>query len=452
MRIGFLSLPVPGHLNPMTALARKLQSRGHDVVFISLADVAPFVEAAGLPFVPCPEEAYPAGSLGKLVRRLSELSGEEALHFTVNAMMKGYTASLFESLPDTLSEAAVDALVLDQYQPYAELIPMHLGMPFVQVSNALHVDYTGRTPICFVDWPYQTGVDATARNMEGVRRARMLLEPVTAEAQAYARKVGLSVDWNNPHSTLSPLAWVTQCPREFDFGPAPDFPQFHYAGPFHDGRGRMDFDFPWQRLTSQPIVYASMGTLQNGLVDIFRSITQAAVGLKQLQFVLAVGGQLDPKQLGAIPANVMVVSYAPQIEVLKRSSLCITHAGLNTVLESLASGVPMLALPITNDQPGVAARIAEKKVGVVLSPDHASPQNFVAAINQVLGDSTFPDNVQRMQEAIHRIDGLSIAAGILERSFDLEERELSPVSRFLGDNQGSVAFGRRILKKTQGGD
>ena len=102
--------------------------------------------------------------------------------------------------------------------------------------------------------------------------------------------------------------------------------------------------------------------------------------MKQLQFVFAVGGQLDPKQLGAIPANVMVVSYAPQIEVLKRSSLCITHAGLNTVLESLASGVPMLALPITNDQPGVAARMAEKKVGVVLSPHHASPRNFVAAI------------------------------------------------------------------------
>ena len=83
MRIGFLSLPVPGHLNPMTALARTLQSHGHDVVFMSLADVAPFVEAAGLPFVSCSERAYPAGSLGKLVRRLSELSGEDALHFTV---------------------------------------------------------------------------------------------------------------------------------------------------------------------------------------------------------------------------------------------------------------------------------------------------------------------------------------------------------------------------------
>jgi UDP:flavonoid glycosyltransferase YjiC (YdhE family) len=83
----------------------------------------------------------------------------------------------------------------------------------------------------------------------------------------------------------------------------------------------MDFDFPWQELTGKPIVYASMGTLQNGLTNIFRSITQAAVGLKELQFVLAVGGQLDPKHLGDVSANVLVVNHAPQIEILKRSSL-----------------------------------------------------------------------------------------------------------------------------------
>jgi len=337
--------------------------------------------------------------------------------------MKGYTASLFESLPNTLSKAGVDGIVLDQYQPYVELIPMHLRMPFVHVSNALHVDYTGRTPICFMDWQNETGVDAMARNIEGVRRSRKLLEPVTAIAKSYASEVGLSVDWTNPHSTLSPLAWVTQCPQKFDFGCGPDFPQFHYAGPFHDDRGRMGFDFPWQQLTGEPIIYASMGTLQNGLVDIFRSIAQAASGLKELQFVLAVGGQLDPKQLGAVPANVVVLSHAPQIEVLKRSSLCITHAGLNTVLESLSSGVPMVALPITNDQPGVAARIANKGVGVVISPDHASPGNLVAAIKRVLGDPTFRDNVQRMQEAIHSMDGLSIAADILERSFEVEDIE-----------------------------
>src|SRR5262249_58097348 len=132
--------------------------------------------------------------------------------------------------------------------------------------------------------------------------------------------------------------------------------------------------------------------------------------LKGLQFVLAVGGQLDPKQLGAVPVNVMVVSYAPQIEVLKRSSLCITHAGLNTALESLSNGVPMLALPITNDQPGVAARIAGKKVGIVVSADQASPENFVKAIKRELGNSTLGDNVRRVQEGIRSTDGLSIPA------------------------------------------
>ena len=113
------------------------------------------------------------------------------------------------------------------------------------------------------------------------------------------------------------------------------------------------------------------------------------------------------------------------------------------MLESLASGVPMLAVPITNDQPGVAARIANKSVGVVVSPDQASPGTFVAAINQVLDDSTFRDNAHKIKKTIRRIDGLSIAADILERAFALEETRLSSVSRSLGDDQGSATSGQR---------
>src|SRR5215470_16365115 len=81
MRVAFLSLPVPGHLNPMTALARKYQARGHDVVFLSLPDVAPFVQAAQLPFVPCAEDAYPQGSLGKYLQvEPSFRNGSSQLH------------------------------------------------------------------------------------------------------------------------------------------------------------------------------------------------------------------------------------------------------------------------------------------------------------------------------------------------------------------------------------
>ena len=84
----------------------------------------------------------------------------------------------------------------------------------------------------------------------------------------------------------------------------------------------------------------------------------------------------------------------------------------------------MLALPITNDQPGVAARIANKKLGVVVSPDQASPGNFVAAINRVLEDSTVRDNVQRAQEAIRRAGGLRLPQVFLKQH--------------LGWNRGSI--------------
>jgi zeaxanthin glucosyltransferase len=72
---------------------------------------------------------------------------------------------------------------------------------------------------------------------------------------------------------------------------------------------------------------------------------------KDVQVVLSVGKNLNPHSLGPTPSNTLVVRSAPQIELLKRAALCITHAGLNTVLESLAQGVPMVAIPIAYSQP-----------------------------------------------------------------------------------------------------
>jgi zeaxanthin glucosyltransferase len=83
-----------------------------------------------------------------------------------------------------------------------------------------------------------------------------------------------------------------------------------------------------------------------------------------VQLVLSIGDQLEPEQIGPVPRNAIIVKRAPQLELLKRTSVCITHAGLNTVLESLAQGVPQVAIPVTFDQPGIAARIAAKKTGV----------------------------------------------------------------------------------------
>ena len=164
-------------------------------------------------------------------------------------------------------------------------------------------------------------------------------------AQSYAERNGLEIDWSNSAATVSKLAVITQTPKEFDF-PIPHLPpQFHYAGPFHDNEAREPVPFPWEKLTRKPLIYVSMGTLVNGLNNLYGTILDTVGEFSEMQVVLSVGRNFNPVDLEPIPSKTIVVRTSPQIELLKRAALCITHAGLNTALEALAQGVPMVAIP-----------------------------------------------------------------------------------------------------------
>ena len=72
--------------------------------------------------------------------------------------------------------------------------------------------------------------------------------------------------------------------------------------------------FPWERLTGNPLVYASMGTLVNGREHVYRTILRATAKLSEIQVVLSVGKNVKLDDLGSIPSNVIVIRTAPQIE------------------------------------------------------------------------------------------------------------------------------------------
>jgi UDP:flavonoid glycosyltransferase YjiC (YdhE family) len=123
-----------------------------------------------------------------------------------------------------------------------------------------------------------------------------------------------------------------------------------------------EVDFPFDKLTEQPLIYASLGTLQNQNIATFQCIAEACVDL-DVQLVIALGNpRQDPKEF-QFAGEPIVVAYAPQAELINRSSLVITHAGMNTVIDSLSAGVPLVAIPITNDQPGVASRLVRTGAG-----------------------------------------------------------------------------------------
>ena len=428
MKIALVVPPISGHLNPMTTLARELQSRDHDVVVISLPDGEASVRAAGLTFLPCAAKEFPAGSLKERFRQRSKLEGEEALRAILQSAA-ARTEAILNSLPAALTAAAVDAVVLDTVLFYTELVPMSLGMPYAHVANALHFDYSGYTPPCIYDWPHERTPASLTRNRQGIERFLEMLGPTIAVARAYAKRAGLDIDWGEPSATISQLAWISQTPQTFDFESSHWPPQFHHTGPFHDGAGRVAVDFPWERLTGQPLIYASMGTLQNGLERVFRAIAEAATAHRNVQLVLSIGGYLDLDQIGPLPDNAVVVRHAPQLELLKGASVCITHAGLNTVLEALAQGVPLVAIPITVDQPGVAARIAEKKTGLVVSLKELTSARLSLALDQVLNDSTYRDKARYFQKVIAETNGLSKAANLLEQAFGLGRGRLNECRR-----------------------
>jgi len=443
MKIGFVSMPFVGHLNPMTILARRLQSRGQEVAFIGVPDVEPFARAAGLDFMPFCENEYPAGSIAKLYRPSSKQHGLEAARWSIRERSVDLFSAASNHLPWKLADTCVDALVIDVIHTFLELVPMSLDMPYVQVSTGLHLDFSGTTPPFFFSWPHETTPEAFTRNLEGIKAAGEVFAPVVPVAMSYAEKVGLQIDWSDFTATTSKLAVMTQTPKEFDFPGIPWPAHFHYTGPFHDIEGRDPISFPWEKLTGNPLVYASMGTLVNGLERVYKIILQAVGQLSDIQLVLSVGANINLDDLGTIPPNVIVVRTAPQLELLKRAALCITHAGLNTALESLAQGVPMVAIPIAYDQPGIAARVSYHGVGEFLEIEDLAVERVQGLIQQVLENPRYREKARWFRKVIAQTRGLDVAADVIEQAFRLP---VNPQS--FRPNPSRLTADRRVVAHT----
>jgi zeaxanthin glucosyltransferase len=150
---------------------------------------------------------------------------------------------------------------------------------------------------------------------------------------------------------------------------------------------------------------------------LYRAILEAVGRFPEAQVVLSVGTNIDPDDLRPIPSNAIIVSTAPQIELLKRASLCISHAGLNTVLEALAQGVPIVAIPIAFDQPGVAARVAYHGVGELVEIGELTAERLSQLIGRVRQNPSYRDKARYFQKVIAQTQGLDLAADVIERAF-----------------------------------
>ena len=409
-RLGVISPPVPGHINPFISLGRELQRRGHDIVFFQMADVGPRVVSEGLRFQEIGQSDHPKGSLPKSLQKLGTLSGLAALRFTIDAIRKT-TVMICRDAPEAVGHAGIDMLLVDQTEPAGGSVAEHLGIPFVTVCNALALNREPQIPPPFSAWKYSDTIAARFRNRFGYGVADLLTNSVKAALDSYRRRWGLPLS-KSADRYSSRLAQISQLVPEFDY-PRKHLPAcFHYVGPVRFPSSK-SVDFPWDRLDGRPIVYATLGSLQGSKEAVFRCFAEACEGLP-LQLVISHGMALSEGQAKTLSRNALVVPYAPQSELLQRARITITHGGLNTVLDSLAAGVPMVVVPITFEQPAIAQRVSWSGTGKVIPMAALTPARLRAALEELLATDRYVNRANELAHDIREAGGASRAADVIE--------------------------------------
>lgn len=400
--------PLPGHINPMTVLARELEARGHRLTFLGFPDMKQRI-AEGLGFAPFGGDEWPEGSLEPYLGRLSRLGGPLSLLRLIRDLA-AFADTICNRLPQALERLAPDGLLIDQTDASASLVATALGVPFVTVANALPLNLEPGVPPPVLPWPYDPSEKGVRRNLGGYRVARFVERPITRVIRRHARRLGRP-DIRFADECWSQSAQITQCVRSLDFPRCELPPHFHYLGPFRGPEPALDVDLPDD---GRPLLFCSLGTLQGSRVGLFRKIARAVEPLG-VRLVIAHGGMLGDRQAASLPGDPLVRGFVAQRAVLSRCALAISHCGFNTVLDSLAKGVPLVGLPLAFEQPATGARLERAGVGRVLGRVR-SVGRIRLAVQSVLADPAFAASAARLAAEIAASGGAPRAADLIEQA------------------------------------
>lgn len=408
---GIICPPYPGHLNPLSALGRELQSRGHRVTILQISDLESKVRSEGLEFYPIGQTTYQPGSLAASFKQLTQYSEIEALRYSVD-FCRHITEIICLDAPTAIQAIGIEALLVDQLEPVGQSVAQFLELPFVCISSGQTIHRQSDVPPFFTSWRYSNAIWARLRNAVAYQILDWSCQPILRVINQYRQQWKLP-PYRKIYESIADLH-ISQQPAAFEFPMADKPDRFHYTGPFRNPSPQ-SAPFPFEQLTEKPLIYASLGSVQNTKQEIFQCIAAACHGL-DAQLVITHGGGMDTAAVQSLVGSPLVVEYAPQLDVLAKARLTITHGGMNTVLDSLSQGVPLVALPITFEQPGTGARIRWAGVGEVLSLSQLNIASLRSAVQRVLVEEAYLQNARRLQREIQQAGGVNRAADLVEQA------------------------------------
>ncbi|HSQ64405.1 MAG TPA: nucleotide disphospho-sugar-binding domain-containing protein [Polyangiaceae bacterium] len=418
-----------GHLNPTFKLARALAARGHRVIYTAVPDLEPHIQAQGFATLPWFPDLFPPGfardqdAAGLLARRRAITRQFQALTERV-ASGEGAAGRIAQSRPDLV--------LADVNAPHLTLLARKLGIPLVAVTTHLPQTRAPGVAPLRSSLPFDGTLLGHLRAELGWQKflaSRRLgatiadwlgLCPPYELTRRMAARFGVSDRELDAQTVSMPQVRsapeLVLCPECFDFPRPPSAARHYVASVDLDRHGREPLD--WSCIPAdKPLVYCALGTQIYRARDtaaFFPRLVQVLAQKPNWHLLLALGRHLEPAELGAVPRNVTVVRSAPQLDVLKRARLMITHGGLGTIKECILFGVPMVVIPLDVDQPGNAARVVYHGLGCAGDVRRSSTSDLLGFVATVLNEESFRAHVERMRKRFQQVESSTLGADVVD--------------------------------------
>jgi zeaxanthin glucosyltransferase len=426
--IAIVFLPIPSVVLSTIGLARRLKRRGHRVCLISTPDAGDPVRAAGMEFVPVLPGLFPAGGLAAQIRFYASLSRfalirelRRATRLHRSIMDKLVTTEQNE-IAQALEQLAPDLVLVYSDNPFPTvvgLIALRQGLRCAHATpHFYHLSGPESPPLSshLVPrpgvWSHWRVRSAWARFflIRGVFGRLGIALGLALDLPRYLRTLsrqaggaGWPLRWDGFLAPMLPIPEFLLTPRDLDF-PVEPRAGSHWLGWSVD-EDRPEEAFPWDQVDpSRSLVYSSFGTQFSAYLPharrlaLLQAIIDAVAARPRLQLVLATGEPLGPDALVVRGEGAIVRERMPQLDVLRRARLMITHGGFNSIQECAQKGVPMVVFPLGFDQPGSTARVVHHGLGLRGDLRRASAETVGRLIDAALADEAMRRRCAAMAE------------------------------------------------------
>lgn len=386
-----LNVPGSGRMNTNFSLMAELVKRGEHVVYYGVEPNRQALEAAGVEY-----RGY-ANS-----QNLISQAHQGGL-FSVMTYLANAAEGLLPTLMRELRADPPDYLLVDSMSLWGNLVQQMLKIPTITIGTAFVTQPEIVTSEQMIAMAYQAlpkeailqGVTLSHRYFEITQRLdRQYGTQSPSIVQAFANQQGLNI-------LFTSRAFHPQ-------GEAFDEQRYKFVGP-SIGERPQAMPFPYEQLGAAPLIYVSLGTIFNEAVDFYKACF-AAFEEMPYQVIMSVGEKIEIDALGEIPANFIVRPFVPQVEILQRAALFITHGGMNSISEALLHHVPVLIVPQHGDQFLVASRVTEVGAGLMLPMAQVSSNALRGMAMQLQSDPTYQARAQAIGESFKDGNGYIRAA------------------------------------------